>query len=89
MAIVLAVHKWRHYLLGRRFVEWTDQHSLKFIMSQREIGVEYRWVGKLMGYDFEIKFKLGFTNSTTDALFRHPASLMLSKNSGVTIPDID
>ena len=38
MAIVLVVQKWRHYLLGRPFTIWTDQHSLKFIMKQRKWG---------------------------------------------------
>lgn len=42
MAIVLAVQKWRPYLLGRHFVIWTDKRSMKFMMGQREIGSEYQ-----------------------------------------------
>lgn len=90
MAIVLAVQKWRHYLLGRHFVVWTDQHSLRFIMSQREIGAEYqRWVGKLLGYDFEIKFKLGVSNGAADAFSHHLSLMVLSKHTGISFPDID
>ena len=55
MTIVLAVQKWRHYLIGRHFVVWIDQPSLRFIVEQRKIGAEYqKWVSKLLEYDFEV-----------------------------------
>ncbi|KAF2295865.1 hypothetical protein GH714_034695 [Hevea brasiliensis] len=35
MVLVLAVKKWRPYLLGHRFVVRTDQRSLKFLWDQQ------------------------------------------------------
>jgi hypothetical protein len=58
MACVLAIQHWRPYLLGRRFVVSTDQRSLKDLLQQKIInGEQQNWVAKLLGYDFEIRYK--------------------------------
>ena len=68
MAIVFAIIKWKHYLLGRKIIVKTDQRSLKFIQEQREIGTDYqKWVLKLMGYDFDILFNPGASYKVVDA----------------------
>ena len=71
MTLVLAVQKWQPYLFGRRFVIRTDQKSLKFFLDQRVTTPEQqRWLVKLLGFEFDIQYKLGGENWVADALSR-------------------
>ncbi|WVZ19621.1 hypothetical protein V8G54_006943 [Vigna mungo] len=71
MALVQAVRKWKHYLMGSHFIILTDQRSLKFLTDQRLLTEEqFKWASKLIGFDFEIRFRPGKDNIVADALSR-------------------
>lgn len=71
LALVLAVKKWCHYLLGRKFIVRTDHQSLRFLLTQK-VGtpVQQQWVSKLFGNDFVVEYRSGATNMVADALSR-------------------
>ena len=53
LAILHALKKWRHYLLGRDFKVKTDHDSLKYFLEQILSSEEKKkWVTNLLGYDF-------------------------------------
>lgn len=60
---VFVVEKWGHYLLRRHFVIKTDHQSLKYLMEQRlHNDSQFRWLSKLIGFDYDICFKKGKKN---------------------------
>ncbi|GKB20453.1 ty3-gypsy retrotransposon protein [Tanacetum coccineum] len=80
-AITEAVKKWRQYLLGHHFYIYTDHHSLKHILTQAiQTPEQQKWLTKLMGYDFEVRFKPGKENVVADSLSRieHPSLFAIS-----------
>ncbi|CAM8912599.1 unnamed protein product [Rhodiola kirilowii] len=84
-AVVMAVQKWRPYLLGNKFVLETDHQPLRVILTQSiHTPEQQRWVSKLMGYDFEITYKSGRENLPADALSRQQGAscAMLQGTSG-------
>ena len=52
-AITEGLAKFRHYLLGRRFIIKTDQKSLKSLLDQSlHTPEQQQWLHKFIGYDF-------------------------------------
>lgn len=66
-----AVHKWRQYLLGQFFIIHTDQKSIKELLQQViQTPDQQVYVQKLLGFNFQIKYKPGSANKVADALSR-------------------
>ncbi|CAH9078984.1 unnamed protein product [Cuscuta europaea] len=73
LALILALQKWRHYLLGRHFTVQTDHCSLKHLLDQKVLtNSQHRLLIKILPFDFTITYKSGKDNSAADALSRHP-----------------
>ncbi|GJU01293.1 putative mitochondrial protein [Tanacetum coccineum] len=71
LAVILALERWRGYLLDRNFKIKTDHFSLKYSLDQRiTTPTQMKWLPKLMGFDYEIQFKKGVENVSADALSR-------------------
>lgn len=73
MALALAVQHWRPYLLGRHFLVYTDQKSLRHLPQQCITTIDQQsWMAKLLGYSFDIVYKPGPENKAANALSRIP-----------------
>lgn len=58
-------------MLGSQFSIRTDQKSIKYMMEQRVLATQQqKWLSKLLGFTFEIQYRLGRENCVTDALSR-------------------
>jgi hypothetical protein len=70
-AIVHALRKWRHYLMGKKFELRTDHNGLKYLFDQPTLNArKIRWLEFLCEYDFDIKHIKGKENKVVDALNR-------------------
>ncbi|MCH93889.1 enzymatic polyprotein, partial [Trifolium medium] len=70
-AITEALAKFRHYLLGHKFIIRTDQQSLKSLLDQTlQTPEQQAWLHKFIGFDFTIEYKPGKENLAADALSR-------------------
>jgi hypothetical protein len=55
VAIVHALRKWRHYLMGKRFELRTDHSGLKYLFDQPTLNArKTRWLEFLSEHDFDI-----------------------------------
>ncbi|XP_072179762.1 uncharacterized protein [Diadema setosum] len=64
--------KFRDYLIGSKFVVFTDNNPLAHLRSAKLGATEQRWVGALSSFDFDVKYKPGVANKVADGLSRRP-----------------
>jgi hypothetical protein len=68
-AVVHALKKWRHYLMGNRCNIFTDHKSLKYIFTQSDLNMRQRtWLELIKDYDIEVHYHPGKANVVADAL---------------------
>ena len=70
-AIVFALRIWRHFLNGEQFEVFSDNKSLKYILTQRDLNKrQFRWMEYLDDYDFTLHYHPGKATVVADVLNR-------------------
>ncbi|XP_020877200.1 uncharacterized protein LOC110227444 [Arabidopsis lyrata subsp. lyrata] len=70
-AIVQAIKHWRHYLVHRDFVLFTDHDALRHLDRQAKVSTRHAsWIAYLQQFTFSIKHKAGTLNRVANALSR-------------------
>jgi hypothetical protein len=71
LAMVYALQKFKHYLLGKHFKMFTDHSSLKYLVKKPVLGgIICIWLLLFQNFDFELIVKLGNLNGGPDHLPR-------------------
>ena len=67
--VVFALKIWCHYLYGEEFEVYSDNKSLKYIFTQRDLNMrQRRWMEFLEDYDFTLHYHPGKANVMAAAL---------------------
>jgi hypothetical protein len=70
-AVIQALKKWRHYLVPKEFILYSDNHALQFITSEEKLNQKHaKWVEFMQNFTFVIKNISGTGNKVVDALSR-------------------
>ena len=68
-AVVFALKMWRHYLYGVHMDVYTDQKSLQYVFTQKELNLrQRRWLELLKDYDMNVLYHPCKSNVVADAL---------------------
>lgn len=83
---MVAIQKWKHYLLGHKFKVRTDQQALKHLLEQKAgTPFQQKWITNLLGFDFSVEYHSGKGNKVADALSRLPDQGNSSEPEGTMI----
>ena len=73
LAMVYALNKYRHYLLGNKFVFYVDHMALVYLVNKPQVsGRIARWLLLFQEYDFIVVYKPGKNHGVADAMSRLP-----------------
>jgi hypothetical protein len=71
LAMVFFLHKFKHYLMGNKFVFYVDHMALVYLVNKPQVLRRIaRWLILFLKYDFTIVYKQGRTHVVVDALSR-------------------
>ena len=83
LAIKLATHAFRVYLLGKPFVIQTDHRALKWLDQFKETNARLtRWSLSLQSYNYNIQYRSGASNGNADGLSRAFSDTTSSQEKG-------
>jgi hypothetical protein len=86
MAVLMAVDKWRSYLMRKPFIIRTDHKSLCSLQDQSlSTEMQRKAMPKLAGLQFKLQYKKGIDNGVVDALSRVAHNFQVSAVS-VVVP---
>ena len=72
LAMVYAVNKFHHYLLGNRFIFYVDHLALQYLVNKPQVSSRLaRWLLLFLEFDFKVIYKPGKTHGVADALSRN------------------
>jgi hypothetical protein len=85
--MVYALHKFRHFLLGNKFVFYVDHMALMYLVNKPQVsGRTPRWLLLFLEYEFIEVYKLGRTHVVANVL---SGLLDNSKTLGVPYQTMD
>ncbi len=71
--MVFALHKFKHYLLGNKFVFYINHMALVYLVNKPQVSRRIaRWLLLFLEYDFIVVYKLNKSHVIVDALSRLP-----------------
>jgi hypothetical protein len=70
-SFIQALKKWRHYLVPKEFVLYSDNHTLQFVTRQENLNQKHaKWVEFMQNFTFVTKHIYGTANIVVDAYAR-------------------
>jgi hypothetical protein len=76
LAMVYALHKFKHFLLGNKFLFYVDHMALVYLVNKPQVsGRINKWLLLFLEYEFIVVYKLGRTQVVDNVLSKLQDSL--------------